>query len=161
MTTAHHNVTPTAIGYDQDYALWFVDQARLLRAGLWHQIDIAHLAEELEDMGKREQRALRSRTVVLLAHLLKYAYQPERRSPSWTGTIREQRKQLNTLLDDSPSLRPRFAADIEDSYLSARLLAAGETGLAETQFPPHCPYLAEQILDEQFWPAAPTRQPGP
>ncbi len=138
--------------YDQDYALWFADQARLLRAGLWQQIDVAHLAEELEDMGKREQRALRSRTVVLLAHLLKYAYQPTQRSPSWTGTIREQRKQLNALLQDSPSLGPRFRADLEDSYLSARLLAAGETGLAETQFPAHCPFAAEQMLDETFWP---------
>ena len=57
--------------YDQDYYLWFADQARLLRTGMWHQIDAEHLAEELEDMWKREKRALRRRTVVLLAHLLK------------------------------------------------------------------------------------------
>lgn len=140
--------------YEQDYYLWFVDQARLLRSGMWQQVDVEHLAEELEDMGKREKRALRSRTVVLLAHLLKYAYQPERRSPSWNGTIREQRKQLSELLRDSPSLRPRLEEDLEDGYVSARLLAAGETGLPETVFPPNCPFTLEQLLDEHFWPEA-------
>jgi len=101
-TNSHTNISPPSKrssvslhpSYDQDYYLWFADQAQLLRTGMWHQIDAEHLAEELEDMGKREKRALRSRTVVLLAHLLQYAHQPERRSPSWNGTIREQRKQL-------------------------------------------------------------------
>lgn len=144
----------TTLAYDQDYYLWFADQARLLRAGQWQQIDVEHLAEELEDMGKREKRALRSRTVILLAHLLKYAYQPDHRSPSWIGTIREQRKQLQELMLDSPSLKPRFAADLEDGYLSATLLAAGETGLPETQFPATCPFSAEQLLDEGYWPEA-------
>ncbi|MEA1049544.1 DUF29 domain-containing protein [Lamprobacter modestohalophilus] len=144
----------STLAYDQDYYLWFADQARLLRAGQWQQIDVEHLAEELEDMGKREKRALRSRTVILLAHLLKYAHQPDHRSPSWIGTIREQRKQLQELMLDSPSLAPRFAADLEDSYLSAILLAAGETGLPETQFPPTCPFSAEQLLDQDYWPEA-------
>ncbi len=138
--------------YDQDYYLWFVDQARLLRSAMWHQIDVEHLAEELEDMGKREKRALRSRTVVLLAHLLKYAHQPERRSPSWSGTIREQRKQLDELLHDSPSLKPRLIEELEDSYISARMLAAGETGLPESVFPAGCPFSLSQLLDEGFWP---------
>jgi len=140
--------------YDQDYYLWFVDQARLLRNGMWQHVDVERLAEELEDMGKREKRALRSRTVVLLAHLLNYAHQPERRSPSWNGTIREQRKQLEDLLRDSPSLKPRLIEELEDSYISAKLLAAGETGLSEAEFPPTCPFTLEQLLDEHFWPEA-------
>jgi len=69
-----------------------------LRNGMWHDVDTEHLAEELEDMGKREKRALRSGTVVLLVHLLKYTYQPKHRSPSWIGTIREQRKHMRDLL---------------------------------------------------------------
>ena len=138
--------------YDKDYYAWFSEQAGLLRRGLWQQVDVEHLAEELEDMGKREKRALRSRMVVLLAHLLKYAYQPQQRSPSWQGTIREQRKQLSELLDDSPSLKPRLLEELPDGYISARLLAAGDTGLAATAFPEHCPFTLEQLLDEYFWP---------
>lgn len=140
--------------YDQDYYLWFADQARLLRAGTWQQLDVEHLAEELEDMGKREKRALRSRTVVLLAHLLKYRFQPQHRSSSWNGTIREQRKQLAELLNDSPSLKPRLEDDLQDSYISASLLAAGETGLSETTFPEQCPFSIDQLLDQDFWPEA-------
>ena len=140
--------------YDQDYYLWFVDQARLLREGMWQRVDVEHLAEELEDMGKREKRALRSRAVVLLVHLLKYAHQPERRSLRWKGTIREQRKQLEDLLSDSPSLKPRLIEELEDSYISAKLLAAGETGLPETEFPLTCPFTLEQLLDERYWPEA-------
>ena len=143
--------------YDQDYYLWFADQAQLLRTGMWHQIDAEHLAEELEDMGKREKRALRSRTVVLLAHLLQYAHQPERRSPSWNGTIREQRKQLDELLRDSPSLKPCLAEALEDYYLSAKMLAAGQTGLPETALPANCPFSLHQLLDEAFWPDASPR----
>ena len=138
--------------YDQDYYLWFADQARLLRAGTWQQIDVEHLAEELEDMGKREKRALRSRAVVLLAHLLKYQFQPEHRSPSWRGTIREQRKQLNGLLSDSPSLLSQLMEELQDSYVSARMLAAGETGLSERVFPENCPFTIDQMLGEGFWP---------
>lgn len=140
--------------YDQDYYLWFADQARLLRAAAWQQLDVEHLAEELEDMGKREKRALRSRTVVLLAHLLKYRFQPQHRSASWNGTIREQRKQLAELISDSPSLRPRLEDDLQDSYISASLLAAGETGLPETVFPEQCPFSIDQLLDQDFWPDA-------
>ncbi len=138
--------------YDKDYYFWFTEQAGLLRRGLWQQVDVEHLAEELEDMGKREKRALRSRVVVLLAHLLKYTYQPQQRSPSWNGTIREQRKQLSELLDDSPSLKPRLLEELQDGYISARLLAAGDTGLAATAFPEQCPFTLEQLLDEHFWP---------
>ena len=140
--------------YDQDYYLWFTEQASILRNGMWQQVDVEHLAEELEDMGKREKRALRSRMVVLLAHLLKYAYQPERRGSSWKGTIREQRKQLASLLRDSPSLKAALLDELEDSYISAKLLAAGETGLAEAAFPPTCPLTLEQLLDEYCWPEA-------
>jgi len=138
--------------YDQDYYLWFADQARLLRAGIWHQIDVEHLAEELEDMGKREKRALRSRAVVLLAHLLKFRFQPQHRSSSWIGTIREQRKQLIGLLSDSPSLRPQLQDELQDTYISASLLASGETGLAEADFPEKCPFTIDQLLDPDYWP---------
>ena len=146
--------------HDQDYYLWFVDQARLLRSRQWSQLDVEHLAEELEDMGRREKRALRSRTVVLIAHLLKYAYHPEHRGPSWVGTIREQRKQLDELLQDSPSLRPRFEEILEDSYLTARLLAAGETGLQEAAFPERCPFGPLELLDDRFWPERASRSAG-
>jgi len=45
-------------GYDQDIIAWANEQASLLRTGQFDQLDIAHLAEEIEDVGKSEQREL-------------------------------------------------------------------------------------------------------
>ena len=75
--------------YDQDVAAWSVEQARLLRAGLFHLADVEHIADEIEDVGKSEARELASRMAVLLAHRLKWEFQPTYRSVSWENTIRE------------------------------------------------------------------------
>jgi hypothetical protein len=42
--------------YDQDFYAWSNQQAALLRAGQLQQADIAHIAEEIESMGKTEKR---------------------------------------------------------------------------------------------------------
>ena len=71
------------ITYDQDVVSWSIEQARLLRAGRFDLLDIQHIAEEIEDVGKSEQRELANRMAILLAHLLKWQYQPDRRGASW------------------------------------------------------------------------------
>ena len=78
--------------YEKDVVRWAQEQARLLRAGDFSRLDIEHIADEIEDVGKAEQRELASRTAVLLAHLLKWRYQPELRTRSWRATIEIQRK---------------------------------------------------------------------
>jgi hypothetical protein len=80
--------------YEQDVVAWANEQAALLRAGKLSAIDVEHVAEEIEDLGKSEQRELASRMPVLLAHLLKWQCQPARRSKSWQYTIRTQRKEV-------------------------------------------------------------------
>jgi hypothetical protein len=68
------------------------------------------------------------------------------------STIRTQRLELRLLLRDSPSLHPRVPAFLVDIYPAARVDACDETGLPETAFPQECPWTAEQILDDDFWP---------
>jgi hypothetical protein len=138
--------------YDQDLYTWAMTSAQLLRDGRLDELDREHLAEELESMGKSELRALESRLTVLLAHLLKWQFQPERRGKSWQRTLLEQRKRIARLLRDSPSLRPRLPGVLPDAYDSALRLAAEETGLDETDFPAACPYTPEQALAEDFYP---------
>ncbi|WPL19317.1 hypothetical protein Thiowin_04434 [Thiorhodovibrio winogradskyi] len=75
---------------EADIIAWANEQAGLLRSRRFDQLDIAHLVEEIEDVGKSEQRELASRMAVLLAHLLKWAYQCERRTPSWKRTILDE-----------------------------------------------------------------------
>lgn len=138
--------------YDQDLYAWATQSARLVRERRFDELDVEHLAEELESMGKSELRALESRFAVLLAHLLKWEFQPGQRSKSWQRTLIEQRKRIARLLRDSPSLRPKLAGIVPEAYDSALRLAADETGKDESDFPQSCPYQIDQTLDEGFYP---------
>ena len=141
-----------SVAYDEDFFAWTQEQARLLRDGDLADIDVENLAEEIESMGKSDRREIRNRLVVLLAHLLKWEFQPSGRSNSWSGTIREQRRRIALVIEDSPSLRAVVAGTLYDAYGKARLDAAEETELALSTFPNECPYPPEQILSEDFLP---------
>jgi hypothetical protein len=135
--------------YECDFFEWTQQTAELLREGRVSEEDIEHIAEELEDMGKRDRREVHSRLLVLITHLLKWQIQPGKRSLSWTATINQQRDQLQLVLNDSPSLR-RVAADkLEIIYRKSAANALSETGL-EIQLPERCPYTLDQILDDDF-----------
>ncbi|HMV38960.1 MAG TPA: DUF29 domain-containing protein [Plasticicumulans sp.] len=144
-----------SVRYESDFVDWTFEQARLLRAGDWSALDVERIAEELEAMGRSERRALVHRLEVLLMHLLKWQFQPGRRSPSWRSTIRIQRIEVAELLADNPSLKPQLDAFLAQAYRKARLLAAGETGLDEGGFPQTSPYTAAEVIDEAWWPGAP------
>lgn len=142
--------------YDGDIIAWANEQARLLREGQFSQLDIEHIADEIEDVGKSEQRELESRMAVLLAHLLKWQYQPQRRGNSWEATIRTQRTSIDRRLKKTPSLKtslsnPDWWADAWDDAVRS---AVQETGIALAVFPPSCPWAFEQIMDADFWPGS-------
>ena len=138
--------------YEKDFFAWANEQARLLRAGKLSEADIGHIAEEIESMGKTEKRELVSRLEVLLMHLLKWRFQPERRGKSWTNTIRVQRNHLKTHLADNPSLKSQLGAAVRLAYENARLEAAAEADIDESVFPEVCAWSPTQILDSGFWP---------
>ena len=124
----------------------------MLRAGRFDEADIERIAEELEDMDKRDRRELLSRARVLLAHLLKWRFQPDRRSLSWEETIDTQGTDIADLLRDMPSLRAALAASLPAVYADAVRPAARETRLARTAFPDACPFTLAEILDPEFLP---------
>lgn len=138
--------------YESDFYAWANQQAALLRAGNLSAADIEHIAEEIESMGKTEKRELVNRLAVLLLHLLKWQFQPKRRSASWEATIIVQRHDLADHLADNPSLKAQLPAAISRAYSNAAPLAVGETGLPRTTFPTACPWSFDQIMDEGFWP---------
>lgn len=144
----------TATLYDTDFYAWTQTQAALLRQAQFGKLDILHLIDEIEDMGKSQQRQLESRLAVLVAHLLKWRYQPDQRSRSWEGTIRVQRRHLRRLLAQNPSLRSQVAQAISESYFDAVESAWAETGLDKEIFPAVCPYTLQQLLDDNFFPQA-------
>ncbi len=142
----------TENSYEKDFYAWTMKNAELLREGKLAEIDIEHIAEELESMGKSDKRELISRCTVLLMHLLKWRYQPDLRGNSWRKTIKEQRRAIAQLLGDSPSLKPHLTGTLDQEYNTARDDAIDETGLPGNIFPESCPFTLEDILNPDFWP---------
>ena len=141
-----------SVAYDDDFFAWTQEQARLLRAGELADVDTVNLAEEIESVGRSDRREIRNRLIVLLSHLLKWQFQQRRRGASWSDTIWEQRLQIESVLDDSPSLRPFLTEIIDESYGRARNKADRDTRMQSSAFPSSCPYTPEQILSEEFLP---------
>ena len=129
-----------------------MEQARLLRCGEWKAVDVEHLAEEIEDMGKSLRRECESCLKVLIVLLLKWFFQPELRGMIWQLTIQEQRDQLHELQADNPSLKNQMTASLERTYPRAVKRTALETSFIEETFPKECPFRLEDILNESFWP---------
>jgi hypothetical protein len=146
------NPTQNLSLYEQDFYQWTQEMAIALRAGQASALDWENLAEKIESLGKSDRRALQSRLVVLLLHLLKWKYQPEYRTGSWRATISEQRRQIRVLLEDSPSLRPYLLKCLEKCFEDGRRQASDETNQALKSFPQDCPFLETEILDEEFLP---------
>ncbi len=139
--------------YESDVIAWANEQAAFIRAGRFDLLDIEHIADEIEDVGKSEQREFESRMAVLIMHLIKWHYQPSHRSKSWERTIKLQRTMLNRRLSKTPSLKtelknPDFWSD---TWSDAVLSAEKETNLLDL-FSDTCPWDFEQIINPEFWP---------
>ena len=139
-------------GYESDLVAWSERQAALARARKAHLLDLSNLAEELEEMGRRERRALESQLTRLLMHLLKWKFQPERRTGSWHLSIRDARRTVRRILRDSPSLEPYSVAVFDECYANARGDAAAETRLPLVEFPVSAPFAMQDALDSDFLP---------
>ncbi len=140
------------ISYENDFYTWLIYNAQLLREGRLSEIDTVNIAEELEAMGRSEKRELKNRLAVLLAHLLKWQFQPDKRSRSWELTCMEQRREILQLLKENPSLKSKISEILLEAYEAATLLAERETGIQYKTFPENCPFAFEQIMNDAFYP---------
>ncbi len=138
--------------YDIDYYAWTQRQVELIRKRRWEELDLANLLEELEEMGKSSKRVLESRLEILFMHLLKWQFQPENQSNSWKASIIEQRRKLEKLLKENPSLKPKLADIVGEIYEDARISASKETNLPLNAFPEIMPFTYEQAMNHHFWP---------
>lgn len=138
--------------YETDILAWANEQAALLRSGRFSELDVARIAEEIEDVGKSERRELASRMAVLLAHLLKWQFQPGCRGSSGQRTIKEQRRSIAAHLRETPSLKATLSDPTwqERVWADATARAIDETGL--DLFPEDCPWEVEQVLSADFYP---------
>lgn len=145
-------MTALQLEYEQDFYSWIHKNIEILKQRKFSELDVDILIDELESMAKRDIRELVSRFMILIAHLLKWQFQPTRRSSSWNGSICEQRIRIIKQLKESPSLKNQLTEAVKAAYPDALELAMKETHLAVTVFPNECPYLIEQLLDKNFYP---------
>ncbi len=138
--------------YTTDFNLWSQQTAQLLRERRWQEIDLEYLIEEVEDLGKSERRGISSQLTRLVLHLLKWQYQPQRRSDSWLDSITDARTQIELAIQDSPSLINYPEKQLDPSYQKARRQASKQTGIPLSVFPEKCSYYLELILDEDWLP---------
>lgn len=138
--------------YEQDFVAWCDDTIAKLKAGHLSDIDIEGLIEEIEGLAGRDRRELESRLEVLLYHLLKRLYVE---SPNdyrgWELTIREQRRQLQKLLKQSPSLRNHVINVFPETWKTA--LSDAREDYPNNQFPDEWAFSTkiDAFLTERFW----------
>ncbi|MGA2135589.1 MAG: DUF29 domain-containing protein [Bryobacteraceae bacterium] len=139
--------------YDTDFYEWTAQSAELLRQHRLQDLDLEHLAEEIEALGKRDRWEVHNRLRVLIMHLLRWQIQPERRENStWRATIDTQRDDLEPIFEQSPSLRRYAAEDLSKICRKAARQAVREAGNPPSELPDECPFTMDQILDEDFLP---------
>ena len=138
--------------YKTDFYSWTQQQANLIRQRRLEELDLDNILEEIESMGRSEHRQLSHRLDVLLMHLLKWQFQPDHRSSSWVGSIKEQRYRVSRLLKDNPGLKAKLPEITVEAYDAAKITAFKETGLPDSNFPEQCPWSFQQIMDDEYWP---------
>lgn len=138
--------------YDLDFNLWLESTVNLLKKRQLDQLDYDNLIEEIESMGRSEKDSLESNLEQLLMHLLKWKYQPNKRSNSWRYSITEHCLRIKKAIKKSPSLKRYLEEVLNECYQDARLLASRDTGLTQETFPMICPFAKEVILNPEYLP---------
>ncbi|MBV7435278.1 DUF29 domain-containing protein [Cardiobacteriaceae bacterium TAE3-ERU3] len=138
--------------YHQDFYAWLSIQLFHLKNHNFDNLDLDNLIEEVEAMGRKEIREMKGIMIVLIAHLLKAKFQPEKNETSWRKTLQEQRIHLGFVLEDSPSLKNHLEDEewMNNVWGYAVNMASAETNLAKGTFPDLPIWTANQILDENF-----------
>jgi hypothetical protein len=143
--------------YDTDFMRWTEQQTELLRRRAAGELandeglDWLNLADEIESVGASQKREVRNRLMSLCQRLLKWKYQPERQSRSWESTIYVQRRELEDVFEDSPSLRPFAEHVLPSAFVNGRHEAEREAGLLHLP-DDVCPWSLDQVLAIDFFP---------
>ena len=138
--------------YESDYLLWLQKTSQLLKTKDFDGLDLENLIEEIESLGRSDRNQLISSLRLIYQHLLKWQYQPHKRSKSWRNTISRERDNISDYIEDIPSLINLLEdeAILIKAYQRGRRDAIRETEI--TNFPQECPYSIEQTLNHNFSP---------
>lgn len=136
--------------YESDFHAWTIQQSELLRLRKLDHLDFENLIEEIISLGKQQQQELRNRLGLIIGHLLKWEYQPEKRTRSWQVTIQLQRQEIHDLLQDNPRLNSYLDKALVQSFRLGLAQVLSETPIKKQVLPNSCPYSLSQLLDPHF-----------
>jgi len=135
--------------YETDFYSWIHEQVSLIEHRDFEKMDLINLIEELNSLGNSQESSLESYLIVLMLHMLKVRYQPEKNyGRSWHLSIKNSKYKANRVLKKNPGLKGKIHEIFEAAYISARLEAAKETDLEEEIFPEECPWSIEEVLEQ-------------
>ena len=154
--------------YNKDFYQWIMENVELLKNKEFDLVDLEHVIEELESMGRSELRSVISFMTVILEHLYKYEHfrESETMGDSWIDSIDNSRIELEWLFNDSPSLKRKALEEIDIAWKDAvrilvrwfekpinERLAKKYFGKLPTEknFPKKCPYTFDHILNYKPW----------
>lgn len=143
--------------YHDDIYAWSQEQAAALRRlaetrrDLPNELDLEHVAEEIEDVGKTELRTVESFLELLLRHLLKIASAPDAAAVRhWRGEVLLQHRALRK--DLKRSMIQLIDLDDVWSAAAARADAAldqhGDALLSD--LPRQCPFSLDALASHPF-----------
>ncbi len=142
--------------YERDYYTWIQEQVRALRERRVEDLDWPNLAEEIEDLEKKERRLLRHQISLLLGYLLKRAYAPTKmlraRGREWEISVRQARHHIESLLKESSGLLSRIDEIFAQAYESGRDNALFVAELPDSAISETPPWMFEQVIDDHFVP---------
>jgi hypothetical protein len=147
-----NEMKPISARYETDFSAWTAEQARRLRGSKPAGLDWENLAEEVESLGRSDKRAVGAALKVVLEHLVKWQFQPDKRSSSWSDSIEEHRDRISRILADSLSLAALPQEILKREYQRARRKVLRDTRLAPKGIPSTSPFTVEQVLDPEFRP---------
>jgi hypothetical protein len=133
--------------YDTDFVEWTAHTSVLLRGGRLDDVDLQHVAEEIEDLGKNDQHTVLSHLSKLLKHQIKRTIQPERDESGWRASVATSREKIEYKIVDSPSLRLVLEQNLQETYRRAMKDALFETGLQSADLPQQCPYTLDELIE--------------
>jgi hypothetical protein len=105
------------------------------------------IQELIEALSRSDKRALRNHLTRLMAHVIKWRSQPEKRSRSWRATIRNARREIGEIREETPSLNRAFVESIWQSCFES---ACDDAEADMDQESPVAALSWEQVFDEDY-----------
>lgn len=142
--------------YDEDFYNWTQEQAALLRdlpraVALPNTLDLAHIAEEIEDMGKSELNSVKSFIALIFEHLIKITAKGWDAPPSrhWAAEIVTFHR--NALRTYTPSMRQLI--ELEELWRETKADTAQKLNFADDlmpELPEQCPFELADLLGKSI-----------